>query len=69
MQFQMTFRDYPYPPKPTEFTELNAPDWLTSKNTVPGSTMDNRWFWNDHILTLKVGQSKETDFRIITRIA
>ena len=50
------------------FTEEDAPDWLTSKNTVKGSTMDHRWFWTDHILTLEVGGSIETDFRKITRV-
>ena len=30
--------------------------------------MDNRWFWKDHVLTLKVGESVNTDFRRITRV-
>lgn len=51
------------------FTEETAPDWLTSCNTVPGSTMDNRWFWNDHVLTLGVGGTVGTDFHIIRRVA
>lgn len=50
------------------FTNNTAPDWLTSKRTVPGSTMDNRWFWNDHVLTLKVGEHVNTDFHRITRV-
>ena len=50
------------------FTEDDAPDWLTSKNTIKGSTMDHRWFWNDYVLTLEVGSSIETDFRKITRL-
>lgn len=50
------------------FTVDTAPLWLTSENTVPGSTMDNRWFWKDHVLTLKVGQTAHTDFHNITRI-
>lgn len=54
--------------KPERFTETTAPDWLTSNKTRPGSTMDSRWFWNDHVLTLGVGQSVETEFRVITRI-
>lgn len=29
--------------------------------------MDNRWFWNDHVLTLSIGESVDTDFRKITR--
>jgi hypothetical protein len=50
------------------FTENDAPDWLTGVKTIKGSTMDCRWFWNDYILKLEVGQSRETDFQIITRI-
>ena len=50
------------------FTESTAPDWLTSANQVKGSTMDDSWFWKDHVLTLEVGQSVETDFSKITRI-
>jgi len=50
------------------FSESDAPSWLTSENTIKGSTMDTRWFWNDRVLTLKLGESVETDFRIITRI-
>jgi hypothetical protein len=50
------------------FDEESAPDWLTSKNTVEGSTMDQRWFWNDYVLTLGVNESVETDFSVITRI-
>ena len=52
-----------------EFTEDTAPDWLTSKNTIKGSTMDDRWFWEDHVLTLDVGHSINTDFSKITRIS
>ncbi len=51
-----------------EFDERDAPSWLTSNNTLRGSTMDMRWFWEDHILTLKVGESKCTDFQRITRV-
>ena len=53
----------------TSFSEHNAPTWLTSENTVPGSTMDNRWFWEKHVLTLEVGKSINTDFHRITRTA
>lgn len=53
---------------PTVFSEANAPDWLTSRSTVCGSTMDHRWFWDDHVLTLQVSQSIDTDFQTITRI-
>jgi len=53
----------------TLFSEHNAPTWLTSENTVPGSTMDDRWFWEKHVLTLEVGESIDTDFQRITRTA
>jgi len=54
----------------TEFTEHedDAPTWLTSRNTVKGSTMDSRWFWEEHVLTLEVGQHVLTDFNRIERI-
>ena len=48
------------------FNENNAPDWLTSCNTVKGSTMDMRWFWTGYVLTLEVGESIDTDFQKIT---
>lgn len=54
--------------EPEAFSESDAPAWLTSANTVKGSTMDERWFWNDHILTLRVGESVETDFNRIKRV-
>ena len=50
-----------------EFTEETAPKWLR-EGGYPGSTMDNRWFWNNHVLTLEIGQSVRTDFNTITRI-
>lgn len=55
--------------KSRRFSEIDAPDWLTSVNTIPGSTMDNRWFWKDHVLSLQIGESIETDFHVITRVA
>ena len=66
MQFKMEHR---YFKTHQIFSEKDAPDWLTSAKTVKGSTMDSRWFWEDHVLTLDVGKSAETDFQIITRIA
>jgi len=51
-----------------EFNENTAPDWLTSVDTVEGSTMDDRWFWKQHVLQLDIGESVETDFHTITRI-
>lgn len=50
------------------FTEHDAPDWPTSKRSIPGSTMDMRWFWGNHVLKLKVGRSVKTDFHTITRV-
>lgn len=50
------------------FSEEDAPDWLTSRNTVKGSTMDSRWFWEDHVLKLDVGETIETDFQRIKRV-
>lgn len=54
--------------KPKLFDESNAPTWLTSENTVKGSTMDNRWFWTDHVLKLDINESIKTDFQQITRL-
>ena len=54
---------------PVTFTEGSAPEWLTGENTVPGSTMDCRWFWKYHVLNLGVGRSLDTEFHTITRIA
>lgn len=51
------------------FTENDAPAWVTSENTVRGSTMDSRWFWKDYVLTLAVGDSIDTDFRMIKRLS
>ena len=49
------------------FDENTAPDWLTSVDTVKGSTMDMRWFWKDKVLTLPVGGTTQTDFQTIVR--
>ena len=54
--------------KPELFDETNAPDWLTSEGTVKGSTIDQRWFWTDYVMTLGIGEHIKTDFRIIKRI-
>lgn len=53
--------------QPVTFTEDTAPEWL-KEGGIAGSTMDNRWFWNDHVLTLDVGKSIDTDFQTITRV-
>ena len=55
--------------KPVIFTETTAPEWLSSANSVKGSTMDMRWFFDRHVLTLEVGKSIDTDFRKITRVS
>lgn len=52
----------------TTFTEKGAPDWLTGRKSVKGSTMDSRWFWDNYILKLKIDQQIETDFNTIKRI-
>jgi len=67
MKFRMTHK-YLSKDIPEEFDKDSAPDWLTSANTIKGSTMDDRWFWNDHVLTLGIGESIDTDFRKITRL-
>lgn len=54
--------------KPVIFSDATAPDWLTSKRTVRGSTTDNRSFWESRVLTLSIGKRVQTDFRTITRI-
>lgn len=55
--------------EPVAFTNETAPAWLTSANTRKGSTMDNRWLWEDRVLSLAVGASIETDFHKITRVS
>lgn len=69
MLFRMQMQEPFGSDKAQTFTETTAPDWLTSCKTIKGSTMDDRWFWNNHVLKLEVGNSIQTDFRTITRIA
>lgn len=66
MRFRMTHLVFG---TPDEFDEENAPDWLTSRHTIEGSTMDDGWFWREEVLTLPVGGKAETDFWVIERIA
>ena len=54
--------------EPKFFDEFTAPTWLTGENTVKGSTMDCRWFWEKYILTLEIGESRDTTFQRITRV-
>lgn len=49
------------------FTEKTAPKWLEFGGPK-GSVLDNRWFWNDHVMKLEVGQYVDTDFQRITRV-
>jgi hypothetical protein len=49
------------------FTEETAPKWLKEGGRA-GSTMDNRWFWNNHVMILEVGQTIDTDFSTIERM-
>lgn len=65
-QFVMTHRFFK---KESRFDENTAPDWLTGENTVRGSTMDTRWVFKEHILTLAPGAVFETDFHEIKRVA
>lgn len=51
------------------FTEETASRWLTCEDTIKGSTMDGRWFWNEHVLTLPIGCCVMTDYHKITRIS
>lgn len=50
-----------------EFTEDTAPLWLSSEDTIRGSTMDNRWFYKK-VLELPLGGTILTDFHEIKRI-
>ena len=50
-----------------KFYEYNAPKWL-KEGGRKGSTMDTRFFWNNVIMKLEVGETAHTDFREITRI-
>jgi len=43
------------------FTEDNPPEWLVGK--------EYKWFWDDYVLKLSVGDGIETDFQEIRRIA
>jgi len=51
-----------------EFTEETRPSWLNYTGPK-GSTMDNSWFWDGHVMKLEVGQSVDTDFQKITRLS
>lgn len=46
--------------KAVQFTDTDPPSWLVCR--------ENRWFWEEHVLTLEVGQSIPTDFQLIKRL-
>jgi hypothetical protein len=50
------------------FNEESAPKWLC-EGGLAGSTMDRRWFWRGHVMKLEVGESVDTDFTTIKRVA
>lgn len=58
MQYRMTHLFFEGPPE--VFDEKSAPSWLL---------MDGAWFFLNHILSLKVGEHIDTDFRRIHRIS
>lgn len=66
MKFRMIHLIF-YGGNPEIFTENTAPKWLR-EGGLKGSTMDNRWFWDEHVMTLRVGEHVDTDFRRIERI-
>lgn len=53
--------------EPLLFNEETAPHWL-KYGGKKGSTMDNRWFWDECVITLNVGEHVLTDFQKIERI-
>lgn len=67
MKFEMTHKVFTHH-DPEYFTddETTAPWWLCKR--APGSTAHMGWFWDDYIMKLAVGQSVDTDFRVIKRI-
>ena len=50
------------------FDEYNSPKWLNNDEAVKGSTMDNTWFWIEHVLTLAKGEKVESNFNTIERL-
>lgn len=50
-----------FPNTVSVFTEADPPSWLISK--------ENLWFYEQHVLSLGIGESADTDFNKITRRA
>lgn len=46
--------------EPELFSERDPPDWLLHK--------EYSWWFDEHVLTLNVGQSIKSDFRKIVRL-
>lgn len=61
--FKMTSRFFSHLPgaEPKVFDETDPPWWLVSK--------EFKWWWDKHALALDVGETIETDFQCIERIA
>jgi hypothetical protein len=59
MKFEMTHLDFPR--SVVLFDSSDPPSWLVGRQ--------NSWFYEKHILTLEIGQSKDTDFRNILRVS
>lgn len=64
---QFSMRHLFFATAPELFSEATAPDWLRYGGKE-GSTMCNRWFWNNRVMNLEVGESIKTDFQEILRI-
>jgi len=58
-KFQMTHLFMKTAPT-IEFTEDKPPMWLLTKSF--------KWWWNEHVLTWKVGKHIDSDFQRIKRI-
>jgi len=58
MKFSMSHRFFNTPPE--IFDDTSIPDWLSSKAY--------KWWFDDHVCKLGVGESIDSDFRRITRI-
>ena len=54
--------------KPIKVSEASGAvlDWMVAEAK---GLAQHRWFWTDHVLTLDVGQTVDTDFRTIRRTA
>ena len=60
MTFKMTHLFFKHVP-PTIFDEDNLPEWLNHKAF--------RWWYDDYIAKLEIGEHRDSDFQRIERIA